>query len=99
MEDPTSKPHSDSEDVNSAGEETLLPNHLETGERVLYYPDLRKKKGIKSSRADLWRKCRDGQFPPPFKLAGKNAWLERHIDRHLIALAEAARARAGYVDD
>jgi predicted DNA-binding transcriptional regulator AlpA len=51
--------------------------------RALTYEDL-PSKGIRISRPQLWRWIKAGAFPAPFKLGGRNAWLEDEIDRHLI---------------
>jgi prophage regulatory protein len=53
-----------------------------------------KARGIRYSRAQLWRKVKDGSFPRPVRL-GENrvAWLSTEIDAWIDAIA-AARTEA-----
>lgn len=57
--------------------------------RLLDYSDL-EAKGIRYSRAQIWRKVKDGSFPRPVKVgANRNAWLESEIDRWIESLIAA----------
>jgi predicted DNA-binding transcriptional regulator AlpA len=51
--------------------------------KALSYNDL-ESKGIRVSKPQLWRWIRAGAFPPPFKIGGRNCWLESEIDGYLI---------------
>jgi prophage regulatory protein len=63
--------------------------------RVLSFPELKTEKGIRFSRAHIWRLVRASQFPEPIKLGVQtNAWNEAEIDAWLEARA-AARRQAG----
>ncbi len=46
------------------------------------------------SRATVWRLCKAGTFPKPFKLGGGRAvaWLDRDINAWLEAQAATRRA-------
>ena len=47
---------------------------------IIDYDGLQER-GIRYSRAHLWRLCTEGKFPKPIKLsASRNAWLESDID-------------------
>lgn len=48
--------------------------------RLLDYTDLRER-GIKYSKAQLWRLWKEGKFPKPIKLSiNRNAWADADID-------------------
>jgi prophage regulatory protein len=50
--------------------------------------------GISYSRAQIYRKVKDGTFPAPVKLgANKVAWLSIEIDAWIKAIAEARPAQ------
>jgi prophage regulatory protein len=52
-------------------------------------------RGIKYSRAQLWRKVKDKTFPAPVRLGeNKIAWLSTEIDAWIEAIAAARNARA-----
>jgi prophage regulatory protein len=54
--------------------------------RLLDYADLREK-GIKYSRAQLWRLSKAGKFPKPIKLSiNRNAWADTDIDEWIAGL-------------
>ncbi len=55
--------------------------------RMLFYPDLKEKRGIKYTRRHLSRLESDGKFPKRVKL-GENcvAWVESEIDEYLEAI-------------
>lgn len=54
-----------------------------------------KERGIRYSRAQLWRKVKDGSFPQPVRL-GENrvAWLSTEIDSWIDAIAAARKSAA-----
>lgn len=45
-----------------------------------------KERGITHSRSQIWRKVRDGSFPPPLHIGRRPAWLEEEIDAYIGAL-------------
>jgi prophage regulatory protein len=48
--------------------------------KLLDYADLRER-GIKYSKAQLWRLSKAGKFPKPIKLSiNRNAWADTDID-------------------
>jgi prophage regulatory protein len=47
--------------------------------RLLDYDGLADK-GIKYSRAHIWRLIKAGRFPKPVKIGDRNSWLESEID-------------------
>jgi prophage regulatory protein len=51
-----------------------------------------KARGISYSRAQIYRKIKDGSFPPPVRL-GENriAWLSNEIDAWIEAIAAARK--------
>jgi predicted DNA-binding transcriptional regulator AlpA len=54
--------------------------------RLLDYADLREK-GIKYSRAQLWRLSKAGKLPKPIKLSiNRNAWADTDIDEWIAGL-------------
>ena len=54
-----------------------------------------KARGIRYSRAQLWRKVKDGSFPRPVRW-GENrvAWLSTEIDAWIDAIAAARNLEA-----
>jgi prophage regulatory protein len=54
-----------------------------------------KARGISYSRAQIYRKIKDGSFPPPVRL-GENriAWLSNEIDAWIEAIAAARNSEA-----
>jgi prophage regulatory protein len=64
--------------------------------RVLFFRDLKAKKGIAFSRQHIMRLVKDERFPRPAKLGDTkqafNAWLESEIDEWLEARAKARDA-------
>jgi prophage regulatory protein len=59
--------------------------------RLLDYGDLHER-GIKYSKAQLWRLWNLGKFPRPIKLSiNRNAWLESDIDEWIEARVREAR--------
>jgi prophage regulatory protein len=65
--------------------------------RVLFFRDLKAKKGIAWSRQHIMRLVKDGRFPQPAKLGDSpqafNAWPETEIDDWLEARAKARLQR------
>jgi prophage regulatory protein len=63
--------------------------------KLLDYADLRER-GIKYSKAQLWRLSKAGKFPKPMKLSiNRNAWADTDIDEwiaRLIAERDAVEA-------
>jgi predicted DNA-binding transcriptional regulator AlpA len=59
-------------------------NSLRT-RRVLFFRDLKARKGIAFSRQHIYRKVKQRTFPAPFKLDGstQNCWFEDEIDLYL----------------
>lgn len=56
--------------------------------KLLMFDDLAKH-GIKYSRPQIWRLCKQGSFPAPIKLgANRNAWIEEEIDRWIDSKIE-----------
>jgi prophage regulatory protein len=54
-----------------------------------------KARGINYSRAQLYRKVKDGSFPLPVKLGeNKVAWLSAEIDAWIDAITAARQAKA-----
>ena len=55
---------------------------------LLSYRDLREK-GIKFHRTHIWRKVKEGSFPPPIKIgAQRNAWIDSEIEEWIAGLVE-----------
>ena len=53
---------------------------------ILRFDDLAGK-GVRYSKAHLWRLIKAGRFPKPVKgLSSENAWLESDIDAYIAAL-------------
>jgi prophage regulatory protein len=53
--------------------------------RLLDYADLRAR-GIKYSKAQLWRLTKAGKFPRPIRLSiNRNAWTEDDIDEWITS--------------
>jgi prophage regulatory protein len=51
--------------------------------KLLDYPALQER-GIRYSKAHLWRLCQQDKFPKPLKLSSsRNAWLESDVDAWL----------------
>ena len=52
--------------------------------KLLTFPELKEKKGIRYSASHVWRLVRAGKFPKPVHL-GPNciAWVETEIDAHI----------------
>jgi predicted DNA-binding transcriptional regulator AlpA len=75
--------------------------------RVLLQEDLHPEKGIPWDRSSIWRKVKNGTFPPPDgkttdSQAGKNFWYEVTIDRYLrdrVKKTQAARQAAAQTGD
>jgi prophage regulatory protein len=54
-----------------------------------------KARGISYSRAQIYRKVKDGSFPKPVKLGeNKVAWLATEIDAWIEAISAARHAEA-----
>jgi prophage regulatory protein len=54
-----------------------------------------KARGIRYSRAQLWRKVKDKTFPQPVRLGeNKIAWLSTEIDAWIEAIAAARNSEA-----
>jgi predicted DNA-binding transcriptional regulator AlpA len=65
--------------------------------RILLQQDLHPEKGIPWDRSSIYRKVKDGTFPPPDgkttdSRSGKNFWFESTIDNFLRAHAKKMRA-------
>ena len=62
--------------------------------RILVYPDLREKKGIRYSRVHITRLEDAGKFPRRVQVgAGRVGWIEAEVDAWIEAKA-AARSQA-----
>ena len=65
--------------------------------RLLDYQGLAAK-GIKYSRAHIWRLIKAGKFPKPVKIGDRNTWLESEIDdliEKLLAKRDCKEAANG----
>jgi prophage regulatory protein len=62
---------------------------------ILLSPDDLKARGIRYSRAQIWRKVKEKTFPPPVRL-GENriAWLSTEIDDWIAAITAARDSEA-----
>jgi predicted DNA-binding transcriptional regulator AlpA len=64
--------------------------------RLLSFPELKTRKGIKYSRQHVARLVKAKRFPAPIKPSGlptgENAWFDDEIDAHLKACAAARSA-------
>jgi len=56
-------------------------------DRLIYFKDLKPRKGIKLSEMSLWRMMKAGEFPQPV-IVGKQrkAWFESEIDEWIANL-------------
>jgi prophage regulatory protein len=62
--------------------------------KLLSYCDLKERKGVKFSKAQLFRNMRDGKFPRQVKAGDNtNAWIESEVDEWIEALIRDRDAR------
>jgi prophage regulatory protein len=63
--------------------------------KLLSFPELKSEKGIRYSKAWIYKLIKEGKFPAPIRI-GENyvAWSEEVIDEHLTKLAAAANHEA-----
>ncbi len=68
--------------------------------RLIPFERLAPEKGIQYSRAQIWRKVKDGTFPKPVKAgAARNAWLDSEIDAWIDRLVAERDATASSIRD
>ena len=65
----------------SAEQPEAKPRH-----RLLLSPDDLRDLGIRFSRAQLWKKVKRGEFPPPIKLStNRSAWVADEVQAWICA--------------
>jgi prophage regulatory protein len=54
--------------------------------RLLSFPELKSKKGIRFSRVHIGRLVKAGKFPQPINIGDRNiAWVEEEVDDLIVA--------------